>query len=168
MRGPLTAEVLKSKNIIFDKDIFGDPGILASRFWPRTKPVESNKVIYVPHFEESFDHLTPAVKKKISILSPLTKLDKFLEEIQTAEKVVSSSLHGLIFAESYGVPAALLKNQSGETTFKYEDYYRGTRRESFRVFNDIETALACDIENVDLTNAQDRILSAFPWDLWVK
>ena len=42
--------------------------------------------------------------------------------------MVSSSLHGIVIAEAYGVPAVLVAS-STEPVFKYEDYYAGTGRE---------------------------------------
>jgi len=44
--------------------------------------------------------------------------------------VLSSSLHGLIFAEAFGVPARWLQlrgSAHSEGWFKYVDYFSGTR-----------------------------------------
>ena len=62
-----------------------------------------------------------------------------LEALLPCELVISSSLHGLIFAEAFGIPArwlaprdvAHLKHSSYVTEgwFKYVDYYASTRPE---------------------------------------
>lgn len=160
VRGPLTADFLKQREIAVP-EIYGDPGILVSDYWPRTEKVEKGKVVYIPHMREKERY-----QKGMKTLSPLVSLQQFVKEIQTAEKVVSSSLHGVIVAESYGVPACLYESKSGETPFKYEDYYSGTGRSSFKMFDDISLARQYEPEVPDLSAVKIKLLSAFPWDLW--
>jgi pyruvyltransferase len=160
VRGHLTAEFLKKRGID-SPQIFGDPGILVSDFWPRSEVVEKGKVVYIPHMREKERY-----QAGMKTLSPLVSLQHFVKEIQTAEKVVSSSLHGVIIAESYGVPACLYESKSGETPFKYEDYYSGTGRSSFRMFDDISEAKRHEPDVPDLSAVKVKLLSAFPWDLW--
>lgn len=160
VRGPLTAEFLFKRGINVPS-VFGDPGILTALFWPRTHEMEKGKVIYIPHMREKETR-----QSGMKTLSPLLPLEEFVKEIQTAEKVISSSLHGVIIAESYGVPACLYENKSGEKPFKYEDYYAGTGRGSFRLFDSISEAKAHDPEVPKFEDIQEKLLASFPWDLW--
>ncbi len=160
VRGHLTAHFLQKKGIPVP-EIFGDPGILVSDFWPRTKAVEKGKIVYIPHMREK-----ELYQAGMKTLSPLVSLERFVAEIQTAEKVISSSLHGVIVAESYGVPASLYESKSGETPFKYEDYYSGTGRNTFKMFDDISQARQYEPEVPDLSSIKCKLLSAFPWDIW--
>ena len=161
VRGPLTAEYLKRKSINVP-EIYGDPGVLVADLWPRSQATEPGKVLYIPHMREKKFH-----RKGLQTLSPLVSLEKFIAEIQTAEKVISSSLHGVIIAESYGVPACLFQS-ANETAFKYEDYYQGTGRHTFKVFDDIAAARKYEPEVPDFTLVKKNLLSDFPWDLWQK
>jgi pyruvyltransferase len=85
-------------------------------------------------------------------------------------RVISSSLHGIILAESYGIPAVLFLPEATRgnlTLFKYQDYYYGTHRTEFPVARTIEEALAvtpCPVP--DLTQQREALLQAFPADLW--
>ncbi|WP_346793949.1 polysaccharide pyruvyl transferase family protein, partial [Klebsiella pneumoniae] len=54
----------------------------------------------------------------------------FTKEIVNSKFVISGSLHGIIIAEAYGIPAIFLDNNSGESRFKYDDYYFGSGRDS--------------------------------------
>ena len=49
-------------------------------------------------------------------------------DIFNTELILSSSLHGVILAEAYGIPAVLIRNEN-EPLFKYKDYYMGTGRD---------------------------------------
>jgi hypothetical protein len=63
-------------------------------------------------------------------------LFEFISAILRSEMVVSSSLHGLIVAESLGIPAILMRPPEAEAFRKYKDYYYGTGRYGFPVIND--------------------------------
>lgn len=43
-------------------------------------------------------------------------------------EVYSSSLHGIILAEAYGVPAVMFRSYDKSVDFKYLDYYASTGR----------------------------------------
>ncbi|MBE6782684.1 MAG: polysaccharide pyruvyl transferase family protein [Ruminococcaceae bacterium] len=67
-------------------------------------------------------------------------ISKFVEEIKSSEKVISSSLHGIILAETYGVPAVFL-NTGGyvdNALIKYYDWYYSTNRWNVKMARTIE------------------------------
>jgi pyruvyltransferase len=77
--------------------------------------------------------------------------------------VISGSLHGLIVAESYGIPARLLKMTWQEPLLKYIDYYESTGRPHFRYATSVLQALQLGGEDAPIIDCQ-RLLDAFPWD----
>jgi hypothetical protein len=72
--------------------------------------------------------------KIIDILQANT-VAKFVEEIHTCELILSSSLHGIILADSYNIPAyhTILSNNVIGGEFKFRDYYASVGREYFHV-----------------------------------
>lgn len=94
----------------------------------------------------------------------------FIDRLCGAERVISSSLHGIILAESYSIPAVLFlpEHMAGNLTlYKYEDYYFGTGRSAFPVAHTLEEALALTPAPLpDLEEQRNRLLAAFPCDLW--
>ena len=88
---------------------------------------------------------------------------KFLSRIVRAKKVISSSLHGIIIAESYGIPSVLLKNNNGEGDEKYHDYYQGTGRKTFHMCTTLEEALSVIPTALpDIKAIQNNLINSFP------
>ncbi|KQB51554.1 hypothetical protein AQS70_17705 [Pseudomonas endophytica] len=112
------------------------------------------------------EKVDPTIAKKYKVLSPLTELNLFISEIQKASKVISTSLHGIIIAESYSIPAVLIENNSGETLFKYHDYFQGTGRDKVHICKDFNSALNHSPPSPNLEKFQDGLLSCFPYDIW--
>ncbi len=115
--------------------------------------------IVVPHysFQTDGEH----------ILYPMTDdWEYFLDELLKAELVISSSLHGIILAEAYGIPAILL-NDHNMRLFKYKDYYYSTGRYEFPIATSVEEALSMvPAELPHIEKMQKGIIESFPKDLW--
>lgn len=159
VRGPLTAETLKEVGITVP-DVYGDPGILVSLVFPLKKDPQHDYLV-VPHFREGrWRYLTHPT------LSPAQAPAAFLQKLVRARRVISSSLHGIVLAESYGIPAVWLENQSGEHTFKYHDYYLGTGRKPPTPAKTVKEALKMEAPPVPTEAVKEQLLEAFPWDLW--
>lgn len=124
VRGKLTRDLMKLSNDIF----LGDPGLLATRLLPKR-----SKKIYeigiVPHYCDSNDSrvsdLALRFKEKIKIINVLNKPLSVFREIDQCRYILSSSLHGLVVAESFGIPTAWIKlsNLVEGDGFKFHDYY---------------------------------------------
>ena len=121
VRGPLTRE-----NVLAHggscPDIYGDPALLLPMFCPESK--KEYKIGFVPHYQDyerckylsSDYHLINVVNN-----NPL----EVAREISKCEYILSSSLHGIIAAHAYGIPAAhiVFSKLHGDGT-KFLDYYQ--------------------------------------------
>lgn len=170
VRGPLTKDFLQSKGIEAPS-VFGDPGILAPLIYPvdllhTVTPKESEDFLIVPQLN---DDMSIYSKFDNKLVSPRQLPGNFITKLTKAKRVVASSLHGLILAEAYGIPATFFNSGSGETLFKYEDYYKGTGREDFVIANSIEECLEKEptppIPN--LADRQRKLISTFPYDKYM-
>lgn len=163
VRGPLTRKSLVHNGFKVPK-VYGDPAILLPIFY---KPIDMPKKEYVviAHKNVSLDI---DKDKIVSILT--TDCYKTIDEIANSKLVISGSLHGIIIAESYGVPAILLLNILDPTDgdlFKYRDWYCSTGRKDFPIAHSLEEALRMQPPKLpDLTKMQNDIMQAFPADLW--
>lgn len=127
LRGKKTFQKLTETNITVPNHItFGDPGLLISKFIERVKFTE-NRIVIIPHYIHK-DYLERVVIKstrQLIIIDARDDFKKIANDISGANLVISSSLHGIVFAHSFSVPAIRMvindENLKGGD-FKFEDY----------------------------------------------
>lgn len=159
VRGPDTRKILISKGYECP-EIYGDPAVLMPLIYQAEKRVKKDYTI-VLHYDSYYN-----IQESIT---PMTNdYKEFINQIYNSKLVISSSLHGIILAESYGVPSILLSDKVvTESAFKYYDYYHSTGRYNFPVANSIEEALNTAPPAVpDFTQMRQNIMNTFPYDLW--
>ena len=90
-----------------------------------------------------------------------------IDKIVSCKKVYSSSLHGIILAEAYGVPAIFFRGIPAVIDFKYKDYYASTGRYDVPMANNLAEAMSFEAPELpDLSKLQQGLMDAFPYDLW--
>ena len=167
VRGPLTRDVvLKFGHKC--PEVYGDPAILMPLIYQPEKKTECNEFCIIPQF-----YVEKGLRMKYpnhSMVSMNTDDYKsVIDAIVSSEKVVTSSLHGIILAESYGVPAVFFRSLDKVIDFKYLDYYYSTGRSEVRIAESIEEALEMEpLPLPDLSALQQGLLDSFPYDLWEK
>jgi pyruvyltransferase len=169
VRGPLTRAFLLARGIACPP-VYGDPALLAPRLWPAQWVADERGTldfVVVPHLNDSPARYSGFGER---VCSPRQYPAAFIRRLLRAQRVVSASLHGVILAEAYGLPAVLLDSGGSETRLKFDDYYQGTGRHDYPVAASVGAALALPAAPppaAALEAAATRLLRAFPWDLWV-
>jgi hypothetical protein len=117
VRGPMTRAMVIANGGTCP-EVYGDPALLLPRF--HNAPVEvEHDVGIVPHYVDR-DLVTAGHTIDPIRADPLDVVD----EIRACRAIVSSSLHGIIIAHAYGIPAAWVKLSDrlcGDDT-KFHDY----------------------------------------------
>ncbi|MEE3325413.1 MAG: polysaccharide pyruvyl transferase family protein [Methanosphaera sp.] len=163
VRGPRTRDILLKKGYNCP-EVYGDPAILMPMiYYPKT---QTGKRDYSVILHKSDDRNVPFRIETISY-----GFKDFIDQIVNSKLIISSSLHGIILAESYGTPAILLNDSRMDfNMLKYEDYYFSTDRMNFPVAYSIESALQMDPPSLPnrslLKNMRETMIKAFPRDLW--
>ncbi len=160
VRGPLTGSLLTDANNAVPS-VYGDPALLIPHLFSDSELGIQRGVtgtVYVPNYHDF--SVAP-----VGALNPRGDFLNRVRIIASAERVIASSLHGVIIAEAYNVPTVLVAS-TRETPFKYEDYYEGTGRRLPSVAANWSSALSAKA-NMPLGNWDPQaLLDAFPEDLW--
>lgn len=163
VRGPLTAAFLRDRGIDCPP-VYGDPGLLVGHFWSRNELVTEQRhreVTIVPNFH---DYPTTRTMYPELTLNPRGRLWNVIGKIAASDYVVGSSLHGIVIAESLGIPARLVVSET-EPAFKYEDYFLGTGRDDPDACPSVDEALKLG-GGPGLDWNPHPLLAAFPADLY--
>jgi pyruvyltransferase len=113
VRGPLTGERVGC-------DVYGDPGLLAPLFVSAI-PKRSHRITVIAHYV----HLRYASLAGWDTINPITEnVASTIAAISSCHRVVASSLHGIIFAHAYGIPAGWWRPDDALTgdDVKFRDY----------------------------------------------
>lgn len=202
-RGPVTLAILDKMHAV-GQAVYGDPVWLLPRFYP--PPARKRwKLGVILHLSELSDRNPSATAQakylrylvetgasdEIRIINTVTdvtvgSMREKLDEILACERIVSTSLHGMVFAESYGIPCLYFlpgRRKAGVETFdlmnedrinlRLVDLYRGLGLKRLPVYVQ-DRAARTDWDH--LIDAIDRtwepiefdttpLIEAFPLDL---
>lgn len=161
VRGPLTRKYLMTKGIFCPK-IYGDPALLLPRLYPELKRKPQIPFIVIPNLNE-----IDAYKNVPNLVLPNQDPFIVIKEILKAKLVISSSLHGLIVAEAFGIPAQLIRIKPKESIFKYADYYMGTGRNKFTIAHSVKEAIKLGGQSPFICNL-DALEKSFPEEFFFK
>lgn len=120
-RGPLTRNKL-SINKIKAPRVYGDPALLIPDYYNPNieKTHEVGVVLRWSENTRNEKFNVPGVKK---IYLGTDDIEATLDEFLSCKRIVSSSLHGLILADAYGLPNAWLHtNTTKGREYKFYDY----------------------------------------------
>lgn len=139
VRGPLTRE----KMLKYGYDcppVYGDPGLLMPFIYPLTPREKKYKIGIIPNYIDQDDTKLVKLKKHpdvliINILC-INAPEKFVHDVNSCEYIFSSSLHGIIFGDAYGIPSYYmpLSDKVIGNGFKFKDYFLSVSRD-FHIIN---------------------------------
>jgi len=127
VRGHLTRDRIQSSKTT----LLGDPGLLVDRIYKRelAKVEKKGTIGIVLHHQHQFDpimlNMIGRLQPDVKVIDVLKPPGQVITEIAECSHIISSSLHGLIVADSLGIPNRWLKltNELIGDSFKFEDYY---------------------------------------------
>ena len=114
---------------------YGDPALLISKYYHPQPLSKRYKLGVIPHYIDLDNSIinTFLYKHNDVLLIDLTNYKKWTDipdQIASCDCIVSSSLHGLIVADSYSIPNVWVSfsNQLVGGDFKFLDYFSSVRR----------------------------------------
>lgn len=200
-RGPISSALLGGGRLA--TQVFGDPVWLLPRFY-QPEPVKTHELGVIIHLSDLADrdvecHPKPEIAryripadmagavKLINTVTPISTagMKARMDNILSCKRIVSTSLHGLVFAESYGVPclyfppfgktglADLPIEADGPIDLRMSDLYAGAGRDRIWAYRQPRAQMtdwAAVIDAIDQVWEQAQIdeqalINAFPLDL---
>ncbi len=174
LRGDLTRQLV-SKSLGKDvKCVLADPGLLASLLIePQQKKY---KLGIIPHYVDVEDTCFEEIHKNNEgsiIIDVKAEPYEVLRTIASCETIVSTSLHGLIIADSFGIPNLWCESSDRiiGNGFKYRDYYSAFGITNVSPF-DLRSGEIPNIEDIkknykvkieEVKKKQKALLKCFPY-----
>jgi len=161
--------------IIHDSNpVFGDPALLGDMLVPDLPAEKTFPIGLIPHYK---DQENPVIKEFLSLhphaamIDVLSEPHDFIRRVASCQVVLSSSLHGLVIADSLSVPNAWVRvsNLVRGNDFKFHDYYStfGIEAKAFPLTAQTPEAdvleLAATYKRPGIERIKADLLSAFPF-----
>ena len=135
VRGKKSIEFLQQKNMPYPT-LVGDPALILPLFYQPKNKEKKYKLGIIPHVIDLEHPVIKQIQSENSnevLIINLSKFDKWtdiIDQICSCESIASSSLHGLITSDTYGVPNCWIE-LSGKISgghFKFYDYASSVNR----------------------------------------
>lgn len=124
VRGKKTLEQIDD---LKERPMLGDPGLLVAHWWEgRAKPKKRYAMGIIPHYVDKTHPVLSNLKntKGVHLIDVFWPVEEVLRAVQECDFILSSSMHGLIVSDAFGVPNRRIRLSSGLISdYKFEDYY---------------------------------------------
>lgn len=127
VRGPKTYQKLIDKGYKIPRK-FGDPALITPLIYKSTSIVKY-KIGIIPHIKD-YDFIKDNFKNDTLLVINLTieknnkSVENIIDDINSCEFILSSSLHGVILSNAYNIPVVRFKNyQLAGDDVKFIDYF---------------------------------------------
>lgn len=130
VRGPLSRNKLLQQGIECP-EVYGDPALLLPLFYdPQVS--QTHAVGIVPHYIDKDHPWLDRYRRdpQVKVIDVEGDTFTFVDEVKSCEIIVSTSLHGLICADAYGIPSKWIdiSNRLWGGNFKFLDYFGSVGR----------------------------------------
>ena len=163
LRGKETKKYLElTYNKTFDVPL-GDPALLFPKIY-NPKINKTNEFGLVLHYVDENHAVKNSVKAMGGkIISVRQDPEAFIDEIKSCDKIISSSMHGLILSDAYNIPnkRIVLSDNIFGGDFKFNDYYSTTEFPNEKGIYISEIANISEIKQV----LSDCKIKPFTYDL---
>lgn len=130
VRGPLTRDaVLQARGKC--PESYGDPALLLPIVYQPENQEKKYDVGYIPHYIDVPFFQEPSDNENAVVIDVTWDWKRIVDVMVRCKKIVSSSLHGIIVAEAYGIQAewAVYGDRLIGGELKFQDYFLGTGRD---------------------------------------
>lgn len=171
VRGPLSRAKLIESGIECP-EVYGDPALLLPLIYD-PKVEKRYKLGIVAHYIDTDNIWLKNINDPDVLLLDIQSSNPFdfIEQVYSCEKIVSSSLHGLIVADAYGIPSLWVEfsDKVKGKGFKFMDYFLSVGRSDTDSFIMKEETTVDDLLDSFISYEIDinleKLLNACPFEL---
>jgi hypothetical protein len=157
-------------------NVIGDPALLLPILY-KPKSVKKHKLGIIPHYVNYAEAINMFNKNEnILIINLFDNIEKIINNINSCECTVSSSLHGIIVSHAYGIKSIWGKfniNKLSGDNVKFKDYFSSVKIDDYNpiiINNDIVFLLDCfnyltTLPQTDLKIIQKSLLNVAPFPI---
>lgn len=141
IRGKLTRKNLINKGYKCP-EIYGDPGLLIKKYTGSFGLSDKRYELgIIPHYSEKNIPVINEFRKNPDIkIIDIEEGNNLIKDIMSCEKIASSSLHGLIFSDSFQIPNIWISfsDRVYGGHFKFYDYYSSIYQDSVSIIENMQ------------------------------
>jgi hypothetical protein len=160
VRGPRTLEKVKNVGVDVSNIVLGDPAMLLPKIYQPSQE-KKYKLGIIPHMVD-YDYVRKHVMSNpdkfpntvvIDANTNTKQIENFINIVNQCEKIVATSLHGIICAHAYGIPAKWMKvsEKLAGDDIKFQDHF-----ESVGLYNQTSIELL-DNENIEIDSFVSKL-----------
>jgi len=154
VRGPQTRKFLLDLGYKVP-EVYGDPALLLPEYFNPTVE-KKHKYGFVPHYNDyKLVHNWFQDNNDVVLIDMMTNdIESKTIEFLQCEKIISSSLHGVIIAHAYGIPAVWQKfsDKVFGDDIKYQDYFESVKIPSYTPSLRTNEFSPVELENLFIKN----------------
>ncbi|MGH1421182.1 MAG: polysaccharide pyruvyl transferase family protein [Hyphomonas sp.] len=159
VRGPLTRDLVLKNGGKCDK-VYGDAAWFLPILHPAV-PKKTHKTGLILHYTHEDAPLNVGSDLRRIDIRRLgyDQIEAFLDEVTSCERIISTSLHGVIIAQAYGIPAVLATASNSALQvhgdgIKFDDYFQ-----SVGITKKIRPVDLSPMDDIDTIPAEDFLLA---------
>ena len=177
VRGRYTDNLLKKEG--FNGNYaYGDPALLIPLF-VSPSDIKNTDIAIIPHWSET-DYFIKNYGEKYKIIDLRTKN---IKQVTSCNKILSTSLHGIIVSHAYSIPALWIRHDIlHNSNFKFYDYFSSVGIKEYEGLTNIDEILSSkqsytsffeqnkdkSLPNINLKFIQDNLLSVAPFNISIE
>lgn len=177
VRGPLTRNYLVKYNVECPQ-IFGDPALLLPLYY-RPNIKRRYRLGVIPHHRDYDENQIKDILKDLHdnydciVIDVVNYVDwkEVVDEICSCECVISSSLHGLIVADTYNIPNIWAEFVYAHPDYyKYMDYFASVGRDElyplqvYEALDKVNEVIDNYMELSIIKHLRDDLINSMPWE----
>lgn len=141
VRGRFTREVLVNKGYNVP-EVYGDPAILLPLIYTPQTIGSKEDIGIIPNWEE-FEYFYKEYHNQYNIIDLRSRdIENVINQICSCHYILSTSLHGLIVAHTYGIKAIWIKKSDIQTDgIKFKDYFSSVNLKTYHPFTNFNNIL---------------------------